>query len=577
MIATIGGGLVMAGLAASLFVTRPEPDDCASGARLVDDVWAPNTRVAQLARFLRVSPDSMVASASTARLVDDWADRWKLGRKAACAVHGPQRVERLGCLDRGLNELRAQISLWKNADRAVVDHAVQAAASLPQPQECATHPAAALDTTLQSKIAELGALVNSGRVRQAHQGVADMLKLAEAANNPRALAAALLSAGHIEREAGNIAVARDHFRRAAREAGQAGDDKALLDALLQEAVVIIDLGRPQDSLGLLDAAEALQTRARIDKSERIALVRGDALGQAGRAQESIAETMRVLPAIEARAIRDPSARMLLSTALGQLAAAQVQIDREAARKTLTRALALDEASYGPNHPDVAKTLHDLGSAEMQLEMFKEADEHLKRSLKIFVSAYGERHPMVGASFMTMAHLSLVQGRLDEGKQMYLQAQAALTGVLPPDAPHFAAIEEGLGELERNKDNCKDAIPHFEAAIKLLEQTGHGENEHAMQLTNLGFCLADVGRVAEGKKTLLRSIDEIERLKMPKHWLSEPYAALADIEFTAGNKAKAIELEKKALAAIGDAKGSDVDALRQYEEEQLATWTNAKKK
>jgi tetratricopeptide (TPR) repeat protein len=540
-------------------------------------VWSPSTRVAQLAKFLRVRPGSIVSSASTARLVDDWADRWKLGRKAACTVEGPQRIERLGCLDRGLHELRAQIALWQNADERVVDHAVKAAAALPSPQECATHPAAALDTGLRDKIATLSAMVHSGRGRQAHQGVQEMLELAEQAKNPRALAAALIAAGRIERELGNFTRAREHFSRAAREAGAASDDKAMLDALLQEATVIIDLGRPRDSLGLLDAAEALQARARIDASERIAIVRGDALGQAGRAREAIAELTRVLPKLEARAIRDPQARMHLSTALGQLAAAQLQIDREAARKTLTRVLALDEESYGPNHPEVAKALHDLAVAELKLEMNAESEEHLKRSLKIFVSSYGERHPMVGATYMTMANLAVHHGKLDEAKRMYIQARDSLAPVLPEDAPHFSAIEGGLGEILRTQDNCKEAIPHFQRAVLLLEQSGHGENDHALQLTNLGFCLADIGRVQEGRKMLQRSIEEIERLHMPAQWLAEPLAALADLEFAAGNKAKAIELDQKALEKLADLKGTDVAGLRQYIEEQLATWTKSKPK
>lgn len=399
-----------------------------------------------------------------------------------------------------------------------------------------------------------------------------MLKLAESQNNPRALAAALLAAGRIEREAGNFIVARDHFSKAAREAGKASDDKAMLDALIEESVVIIDLGRPRDSLGLLDAADALQTRSRLDQGERIALVRGDAYGQAGRAQDAINEITRVLPQIEARAIREPSARMLLTLALGQLAAAQRQLDPNIARKTLVRALALDEQSYGPNHPEVAKSLHDLASIELQLELYKDAGEHLNRAMRIFVASYGERHPMVGATFMTLAHLATSQGQLDEGKNMYLQAQAALTGVLPEDTPHFSAIEQGLGDIARSQDNCKEAIPHFEKAVKLLEQNGHAENEHALQLTNLGFCFADVGRTAEGRKVLQQSLDELERLHMPKRWFSEPLAALADLEYAAGNKKKAIELEKKAIAALADEQGTDVAVLRQYEQEQLDAWT-----
>ena len=56
---------------------------------------------------------------------------------------------------------------------------------------------------------------------------------------------------------------------------------------------------------------------------------------------------------------------------------------------------------------------------------------------------------------------------------------------------------------------------------------------------------DVGDPPAGDPLVLA---EIERLHMPKHWTSEPLAALADLEFAAGNKAKAIELEKKALAS-----------------------------
>ena len=45
-----------------------------------------------------------------------------------------------------------------------------------------------------------------------------------------------------------------------------------------------------------------------------------------------------------------------------------------------------------------------------------------------------------------------------------------------------------------------------------------------------------------------------------------------MEFAAGNKARAIELEKAALAALEGAEGSDVEAMRKYEQDQLAAWT-----
>jgi hypothetical protein len=59
--------------------------------------------------------------------------------------------------------------------------------------------------------------------------------------------------------------------------------------------------------------------------------------------------------------------------------------------------------------------------------------------------------------------------------------------------------------------------------------------------------------------------------MPKRWLAEPLAALADIEVAAGNRSEAIELAHRALDALTDEKGSDIVALREYITSQLVEW------
>ena len=569
---TLGTGVVLAGMTATLFATRAAADTCADGASLVDEVWNPGTRTAQLATFLRARPSGMLLGSKTLHLVDDWADRWKLGRKAACTLDGPQRVAHLGCLDRGLNELRAQIALWREGDPIVVDHAVQAAADLPGPQSCTAEPAGNLPFQLRAIGAKLSALRRSGRATLAAQEVPLLLQLAEAVKMPRALAIALLEAARIERDAGNLTTAREYYSRGAQEAGRSGDDAVLLDAILEESNVIVDLGRPRDSLGLLDAAAALKVRAKLDDENRIALARADALGQAGRSKEAIEVTMQVLPEVEARAFRDPSRRTQLSTALGQLAAAQIaRDDNEGAIKTLGRALDIDVGTYGPSHPEVAKTLHDLATAEIDSERYADARKHIDRALSIFVAFYGEHHPMVGATYLSYAQLAASTNKLDEAVVSYEKARAALVGKVPPDAPHFVVIESGLGEVLRYQGKCAEALPHLQRALQLLDQNGQQENQHALQLTNLGFCLHDTGRDKEGRAAIERSLDEISHLDMAKRWRSEPLAVLAEIEHAAGHRAKAIELVKQALVALEGEQGSDVVELRKDEQERLRLW------
>ncbi len=575
LLAIAGGGAAIGGVvvAALLLSASSSSHSCEDDSDLADRVWNPTARAAHVASFLRARPDSAVASASTVSIVEAWVDRWKLGRRDTCALDDSGRQARIECLDDQLQQLSSQVELWSHADSSAVDGAVRAATMLPQPSACTT-TVAAIDPALRTKITMLDAQRRSGHAREAHDGIADMLSLAEK-STPRTLATALLVAGRIERENGNATGASGLLSRAVREAGRASDDVLLFEALLDQATVSVDLGHPREALGLLDAAAALQSRGGEDAGERVALHRADALGQAGLAEEAIAESMRVLPLLEARALRDPAARIQLSTALGQLAAAQLPVEREAARLTLVRLLELDEKLFGADHPEVAKTLHDLGAAELQLERKDEAAQHLQRALRIASRSYGERHPMVSTIYVTSAHLALVQQRGADAKRLYGSARDALKGVMPDDAPQFIAIEQGLGDIARAEDNCKEALPHFTRAVQLLKKTGQRENDHAMQLTNLGFCLQDTGRLADARETLQLSIAEIDRLQMARKWKSEPLAILADMEFAAGKVAAAIELEKAALTALEGAEGSDVEAMREYEQTQLATWTKRK--
>ncbi|HET9988900.1 MAG TPA: serine/threonine-protein kinase, partial [Kofleriaceae bacterium] len=338
------GGTVILGIAAFALLDTARSGDisCADGAALVDRVWSPAVRAGQLARFVARDPHAGVAIGGSLGLVDDWAQAWKLGRRAACAVGEPHRTARLGCLDRGLHELRAQLAVWAAPDIEIANSALRTAAALPSVDACAAQvqdaPVAAI---VLDRITKIDALVRSGRAPAARAEVEPALVLAATTGNPRDLAAALVSGGKAELEAGALQAAHDHFARAAKEAGRANDDALLVDALVMEAKAIDDLGHPNDSLGLLDAAEAITLRGQVSATDQIAVTRGDALHDAGRATEAIAVLRPVVAAAEARAARDPKERIALSTTLGQLASVFLEVeDFTGAREIYRRCVAL---------------------------------------------------------------------------------------------------------------------------------------------------------------------------------------------------------------------------------------------
>ena len=570
------GGTAIAGIAAFALLDTARSGDisCADGAELVDRVWSPAVRAGQLARFVAQTPHASAAIGSSLGLVDDWSQAWKLGRRAACSVAEPQRTARLGCLDRGLHGLRAQLAVWATPDLDVANGALRTAAALPSVDACAAQVQdAAVSSLVVDRIAKIDALVRSGRAPAAKAEVEPALVLATTTGNPRDIAATLVSGGKAELETGALQQAHDHFARAAQEAGRANDDSLLVDALVMEAKSIDDLGHPNDSLGLLDAANAIMLRGNVAPNDQIALTRGDALHDAGRIPEAIAVLKPVVATAEARATRDPKERIVLSTTLGQLASVLLEAeDFTGARDLYRRCLALDEASFGPDHPEVAKSLTDLATSEYHLDQLAESRAHLERGKKILHAVYGDRGVIVGKLAMVDANLSSREHREAEAIASFERARVAFTGVLPSNHPYFGIIEEGLAEQLRAQDKCGDAIPHIERALQVLEHNGTNPKAHALNLTDLGACLADIDRLVDAQSALRRSISEIEDLHLAQRWLSEPNALLAEIAFTQHHKDEALALMKTALAATAGDPSNEIKVLRGEEQARIAEWS-----
>ncbi len=59
---------------------------------------------------------------------------------------------------------------------------------------------------------------------------------------------------------------------------------------------------------------------------------------------------------------------------------------------MRRALAIDEQSYGDQHPDVARDLNNLALLLKDTNRLAEAEPLMRRALAIFVQSLGDEHP-----------------------------------------------------------------------------------------------------------------------------------------------------------------------------------------
>src|SRR5690606_24741940 len=126
-------------------LVRTEHDPCAGGRARLVDVWDERVRAdvaRQLERSGRIHAPATVVAVEEA--LDDYARRWLAAHRDACeATHVRNEQSellldlRMTCLGRRVDELRALTRLLREADASVVDHAVEAAQSLPDVEPCA--------------------------------------------------------------------------------------------------------------------------------------------------------------------------------------------------------------------------------------------------------------------------------------------------------------------------------------------------------------------------------------------------------------------------------------------------------
>ena len=98
---------------------------------------------------------------------------------------------------------------------------------------------------------------------------------------------------------------------------------------------------------------------------------------------------------------------------------------------MRRALAIDEKSYGPEHPDVAICLSSLASLLQATNRLAEAEPLMKRMVEIFLKftqATGHAHPHLEDAVNSYAGLLRALGRSEDEIRKNLTELASRYGL-----------------------------------------------------------------------------------------------------------------------------------------------------
>jgi tetratricopeptide (TPR) repeat protein len=170
-----------------------------------------------------------------------------------------------------------------------------------------------------------------------------------------------------------------------------------------------------------------------------------------------------------------------------------------ARAILERALAIFEAAYGPDHPDVATIVGSLGIVLGELGELPLARAQLERALAIREEFQGPDHPQVATTLSNLGNVLRELGELPEARAHNERALAIKETAYGPDHPEVATILDNLGTVLQRLGELPQARAHHERALAIFEAAyGPDHPQITPSLGNLGIALQQLGELREAR-------------------------------------------------------------------------------
>ena len=158
---------------------------------------------------------------------------------------------------------------------------------------------------------------------------------------------------------------------------------------------------------------------------------------------------------------------------------------EDAEPLMKQALAIDEASFGPNHPNVARDLNNLASLLQATNRIEDAEPLMKRALAIDETSYEPNHPDVAGDLNNLALLLQATNRLKEAEPLMRR--------------HLVILLKLTRSTGHVHPHLKQARKNY---IALLQAMDLSNEETAQRLLNLG---EDAGFDAQAYQSLLADL------------------------------------------------------------------------
>ena len=205
-----------------------------------------------------------------------------------------------------------------------------------------------------------------------------------------------------------------------------------------------------------------------------------------------------------------------------------QEDLGAARSLYERALAIRERVLGPDHVDTAESHYNVGIALLGLGELAGARTHIERTLAIRRATMGPDHPQTAMTINSLGSVLRQQGDLAGARRQLETALRIQERTVGADHPRVAQSLDHLGWVLREQGDLDAARPLMERAHAIYERVLGPDHPYAARsLHSLALLTRDQGRPEAARPLLERAAATLDRTLGPYHrWTVESRRALA---------------------------------------------------
>ncbi|XP_071149515.1 nephrocystin-3-like [Mytilus edulis] len=212
-----------------------------------------------------------------------------------------------------------------------------------------------------------------------------------------------------------------------------------------------------------------------------------------------------------------------------------------------RALQLEELALGPDSPDNARILNELGVLYYLQNDFETAESFFKRALEMRESTLGPDHLDLAQSLNNLAALYNDRKQFNKAEPLYERALDIKTKYLSTNHESVASIINHLALLYRKQGKFDQALPLYKQAVEIREKTfGTYHPSVATALVNLAVLYSQQNKYADAEPMYERALKIYDESLGPQHpRVAETLRNLAVMKYELKDFEAAAKLYKKA--------------------------------